>query len=57
MNYLMRDYESVEGGEGDVNIYVGEMGLLGGVEYLKKIEVLGEVGWVEVEVNVEREEV
>ena len=45
-------YSSVQAAEADINIYVGEMRFFRALEYFKKIQLLGDVPWLEVDLNV-----
>lgn len=52
INYFMTHYSSVQAAEADINIYVGEMRFFRALEYFKKIQLLGDVPWLEVDLNV-----
>lgn len=52
----MTHYQSVQAAEADVNIYVAEMRFFRALEYFNKIQLLGDVPWLEVDLNVDSEE-
>lgn len=56
INYFMTHYQSVQAAEADVNIYVAEMRFFRALEYFNKIQLLGDVPWLEVDLNVDSEE-
>lgn len=56
INYFMTHYQSVQVAEADVNIYVAEMRFFRALEYFNKIQLLGDVPWLEVDLNVDNEE-
>ena len=47
INYFMTHYQSVQAAEADVNIYVAEMRFFRALEYFNKIQLLGDVPWLE----------
>ena len=56
LNYFMTHYQSVQGTEADINKYVGEIRFFRALEYFNKIKVLGDVPWLDIDLNVDSEE-
>lgn len=56
LNYFMTHYQRVQGAEADINIYVGEIRFFRALEYFNKIKTLGDVPWLEEDLNVDSEE-
>lgn len=56
LNYFMTHYQKVQASEADVNIYVAEIRFFRALEYFNKIQLLGDVPWLEADLNVGSEE-
>lgn len=56
INYFMTHYQQVKGSEADINLYVAEMRFFRALEYFNKIKLLGDVPWLEKDLNVDSPE-
>lgn len=56
INYFMTHYQTVQASETDVNVYVGEMRLFRALEYFNKIQLLGDVPWLDKNLDIDSEE-
>ncbi len=56
LNYFMTHYQSAQGTEAEINNYVGEIRFFRALQYFDKIKTLGDVPWLEKDLNVDSEE-
>ncbi|WP_455591000.1 RagB/SusD family nutrient uptake outer membrane protein [Bacteroides sp.] len=56
LNYFMTHYQNVQGTEADINKYVGEIRFFRALEYFSKIKTLGDVPWLDKDLNIDSEE-
>ncbi|WP_294477761.1 RagB/SusD family nutrient uptake outer membrane protein [uncultured Bacteroides sp.] len=56
LNYFMTHYQKAQGTEAEINKYVGEIRFFRALEYFNKIKTLGDVPWLERDLNVDSEE-
>lgn len=56
LNYFMTHYQTVQGTEADINKYVGEIRFFRALEYFSKIKILGDVPWLDKDLNIDSEE-
>ncbi|EJW91014.1 lipoprotein [gut metagenome] len=56
INYFMTHYQQVQGSEADINLYVAEMRFFRALEYFNKIKALGDVPWLDKDLNVDSPE-
>lgn len=56
LNYFMTHYQRVQGAEADINRYVGEIRFFRALEYFNKIKTLGDVPWLDRDLNIDSEE-
>ncbi|QIU92733.1 RagB/SusD family nutrient uptake outer membrane protein [Bacteroides faecium] len=56
LNYFMTHYQNAQGTEAEINTYVGEIRFFRALLYFDKIKTLGDVPWLDKDLNVDSEE-
>ena len=56
LNYFMTHYQNAQGTEAEINKYVGEIRFFRALQYFDKIKTLGDVPWLNKDLNVDSEE-
>ncbi len=56
LNYFMTHYQNAQGIEAEINKYVGEIRFFRALQYFDKIKTLGDVPWLDKDLNVDSEE-
>ncbi len=56
LNYFMTHYQNAQGIEAEINKYVGEIRFFRALQYFDKIKTLGNVPWLDKDLNVDSEE-
>lgn len=56
LNYFMTHYQNAQGTEAEINTYVGEIRFFRALQYFDKIKTLGDVPWLDKDLNVDSKE-
>ena len=56
LNYFMTHYQNAQGAEAEINTYVGEIRFFRALQYFDKIKTLGDVPWLDKDLNVDSKE-
>lgn len=56
LNYFMTHYQNAQSTEAEINTYVGEIRFFRALQYFDKIKTLGDVPWLDKDLNVDSKE-